>query len=304
MTADSTAKIHRLAAWTLPIALAVFCLKYLAFSFTGSVALYSDALESIVNIVTAITAFLAIRIAMKPPDTNHPYGHHKAEYFAAVIEGALIIVAALLIVREAWPKLLVPPPIEVNYSGLFLSLAATCLNALWALILLRWGRYYRSPALSADGAHLLSDVATSFGVVIGVGAAGLSGFAILDPLLALFVAVYILWQGVKVINSSVQGLMDTGVDLSEAMRIRNIIAAHAQGAIEAHDMRTRLSGRLIFVEFHLVVPAAMSVGAAHDICDRIEAALARELPHGRVVIHIEPETEAKLPPGTTSLPFA
>jgi len=304
MKAKDGTKIHLLAAWTIPVAIVVFCLKYLAFVLTGSVALYSDALESIVNVVAAVAAFLAIRIAMKPADSDHPFGHHKAEYFAAVIEGALIIVAALLIIWEAWPKLLTAHHIEISNYGLLLSLAATALNALWAFTLLRWGRNYRSPALSADGTHLLSDVVTSLGVVMGVLAAGISGFAILDPLLALFVACYILWQGGKVINNSVQGLMDIGVDISEKTRIRDIIAAHAEGAIEAHDLRTRLSGRLIFVEFHLVVPAAMSVGAAHDICDRIEAALAKELPHGRVVIHIEPEEEAKLPLGTIAIPFA
>jgi len=304
MKTKGDTKIHLLAALTIPVAIFVFCLKYLAFTLTGSVALYSDALESIVNIVAALAAFLAIRIAMKPADADHPYGHHKAEYFAAVIEGAMIIVAALLIVWEAWPKILTPHTIESNNYGLALSLAATCVNALWAFALLRWGRLTRSPALAADGAHLLSDVVTSLGVVVGVVAAMVSGFAILDPLLALFVACYILWQGGRVINQSVQGLMDVGVELSEKTRIRDIIAAHAEGAIEAHDLRTRLSGQLIFVEFHLVVPAVMSVGAAHDICDRIETALAQELPHIRTVIHIEPEKEAKLPPGTTAIPFA
>jgi len=304
MQVASPIKIHFLAAWTIFVAFVVFALKYLAFILTGSVALYSDALESIVNIVGAVAAFFAIRIAMKPADAGHPYGHHKAEYFAAVLEGVFIIVAALLIVREAWPKLVSPQWSMTNYYGLLPSFAATCLNALWAFALLYWGRLYRSPALRADGVHLLSDVMTSFAVVVGVVGAGLSGFAILDPLLALFVAVYILWQGVRVINSSVQGLMDGGVDIGEALHIRDIIAAHAQGAIEAHDLRTRLSGRVVFVEFHLVVPALMSVGAAHDICDRIEAALAFQLPHCRVIIHLEPESEAKLPPGTTALPFA
>jgi len=293
-----------LAAWTIFIAVLVFCLKYLAFRFTGSVALYSDALESIVNIVAALAMFLAIHIAMKPADDDHPYGHHKAEYFAAVIEGAMIIVAALLIVWEAWPKLLAPPQIDLHFYGLLLSIAATSFNALWVFFLLRWGRVYRSPALRADGTHLLSDVVTSLGVVIGVIAAMVSGFSILDPLLALFIACYILWQGGKVINASVQGLMDVSVELSEKTHIRDIIASNADGAIEAHDLRTRLSGGVVFIEFHLVVPAAMSVGAAHDICDRIEAAIEKELPHGRVVIHLEPEAEAKLPPGTTTLPFA
>jgi len=304
MKAAGVKKLHLMAAWTIPVAILVFCLKYLAFMITGSVALYSDALESIVNVAAALAAFFAIRIAMKPADADHPYGHHKAEYFAAVIEGAMIIVAAILIVFEAWPRLIEPHPIEMSTNGLLFSFAATVLNALWALTLLRWGRLYRSPALVADGTHLMSDVVTSLGVVIGVVASMFSGFAILDPLLALFVACYILWQGAKLINASIQGLMDVGVNVSEKAHIRDIIATHAEGAIEAHDLRTRLSGGVVFIEFHLVVPTAMSVGAAHDICDRIEAALAQELPHGRVIIHIEPEREAKLPPGTRTLPFA
>jgi len=296
--------VSALAIWTIPVSLVVFGLKYLAFYATGSVALYSDALESIVNVIAAIVAFIVIRIAMKPADQGHPYGHDKAEYFSAVFEGGLIIVAATLIFLEAWPRLATPHESQEFSMGLLLNFAAASLNALWAVVLLRGARQHRSPALKADGIHLLSDVATSIGVIGGLLAAFIADLPILDPILAIFVACYILWQGWKLINASIQGLMDVGVELVEEMRIRDVIAAHAQGAIEAHDLRTRVAGRLIFIEFHLVVPDVMSVGVAHAICDRIEAALAHELPHARVVIHIEPEAEAKLPPGTTALPFA
>jgi len=293
-----------LAVWSVPVALVVLGLKYSSFHLTGSVALYSDALESIVNVIAAIAAFFAIRVAMKPADESHPFGHNKAEYFSAVIEGALIIVAATLIVLEAWPRLIAPQMGREMGAGLAVNLAATGLNAIWAVVLLHWGRRLRSPALKADGMHLMSDVVTSLGVVVGLIAALATGLPILDPLLAIFVACHILWQGWKLMNSSIQGLMDVGVDFAETVRIRQVISAQAQGAIEAHDLRTRVAGRLIFIEFHLVVPDAMTVGAAHSICDRIEAALEEEFPHARVVIHIEPEAEAKLPPGTTALPFA
>jgi len=293
-----------LAVWSVPVALFVLGLKYAAFHLTGSVALYSDALESIVNVIAAIAALVAIRVAMKPADESHPFGHNKAEYFSAVIEGALIMVAATLIVLEAWPKLLAPQMGQEMGAGLILNFAATALNAIWAVILLRWGRRLRSPALQADGVHLMSDVITSVGVLVGLMAALITGLPILDPLLALVVACHILWQGWKLMNSSIQGLMDVGVDFAEVVHIRQVISTQAQGAIEAHDLRTRVAGRLIFIEFHLVVPDAMTVGAAHSICDRIEAALGEEFPHARVVIHIEPESEAKLPPGTTALPFA
>ena len=150
----------------------------------------------------------------------------------------------------------------------------------------------------------MTDVFTSFGVLVGLLATILTGWAILDPVLAIIVAINILWQGWKVINSSVQGLMDVGVELEETIRIRDIISSHAAGAIEAHDLKTRLAGQVTFIEFHLVVPSAMSVGDAHAICDRIEDALKVEIENARIVIHIEPEEEAKLPLGTTAVPIA
>jgi len=301
---NSTQRITRLAILSIPVAILVFALKYLAYYLTGSVALYSDALESIVNVIAAIAALCAIWFSMKPADENHPFGHHKAEYFSAVLEGALIILAALLIIHQAWGALKYPRMLEEPMLGLAINLIAAIINALWAFLLIRSGKKHRSPALEADGRHLMTDVTTSAGVLIGLVAAIWTGWAILDPLIAIIVAMHILWQGWKVINSSVQGLMDVGVEVEETMRIRSIISAHAEGAIEAHYLRTRIAGRVTFIEFHLVVPSAMSVGHAHIICDRIEDALRDEIENARVVIHVEPEGEAKLPPGTTTVPFA
>lgn len=301
---SSKQKVARLAAWSIPVSLAVMALKFAAWWITGSVALFSDALESIVNVIAAGAAFWAITVSHRPEDAEHPFGHHKAEYLSAVLEGVLIIVAALLIAREALVALRLPASLEAPWEGLAVNGLAALLNGLWALALIRAGRSERSPALVADGRHIMTDVATSLGVIAGLVAALLSGIAILDPLLALLVGLNILWQGWKLVDASVQGLMDTGVDSNETLRIRNVISAHAGGAMEVHDLKTRIAGRATFIEFHLVVDRDMTVGAAHAICDRIEEALKGEIPSLRVVIHVEPDAEAKLPPGAVAVPFA
>ncbi|PRD45296.1 cation-efflux pump [Phyllobacterium phragmitis] len=301
---DAKKKIQLLSIWSIPVAFCVLGLKYVAFTVTGSVALYSDALESIVNVIAAIAAWWAIRVSHKPADQNHPYGHHKAEYFSAVLEGVLIVVAALLIFREAWGAFRAPRMLEQPWIGLAINGAASVINVFWAMLLIRVGTREKSPALLADGKHIMTDVITSVGVVIGLVAALATGWEVLDPLLAVIVALNILWQGWHVINSSVQGLMDVGVDPDETMRIRDIISANAGGAIEVHDLKTRIAGRATFIEFHLVVAAEMKVGDAHVICDRVEDALKATIPSARVVIHVEPENEAKLPKGTAAVPFA
>jgi cation diffusion facilitator family transporter len=296
--------VATLAAWSIAVALGVMALKYLAYLVTGSVALYSDALESIVNLIAAIAAFWAIRVSQKPADREHPHGHHKAEYFSAVLEGVLIVLAALLIFTEAFQALRQPAPIAAPWHGLAINGFAAAFNALWAMLLIRVGRTERSPALAADGRHIMTDVVTSTGVIAGLVAAVVTGWHVLDPLLAIAVALHILWQGWKVIGSSVQGLMDVAVEPDENMRIRGIISANSKGALEVHDLKTRIAGRATFIEFHLVVDAKMSVGDAHAICDRIEDALEAEIPSVRVIIHVEPEHEAKLPPGSAAVPFA
>src|SRR5690606_12158306 len=215
-----------------------------------------------------------------------------------------ITLAALLIVREAWSALQSPRTLDEPWLGLGINLIASVINCGWATMLIRVGRRYRSPALEADGKHIMTDVFTSFGVLAGLVGALVTGWAILDPLLAVLVAINILWHGWHVINSSVQGLMDMGVEPAEEIRIRDVISANAGGAIEVHDLKTRIAGRVTFIEFHLVVAADMSVGDAHLICDRIEDALKAEWSNTRVVIHVEPEDEAKLPLGTSSIPFA
>lgn len=301
---SSKATVARLAFWSIPVALGVMGLKYVAYAMTGSVALFSDALESIVNVIAALAAWWAIRVSHMPADEGHPHGHHKAEYFSAVLEGVLIVGAALLILVEAWRAWQAPVPLDQPWRGLAVNGAAALVNAAWAGILIRIGRSARSPALEADGRHLFTDVFTSFGVIAGLVAAVATGLHALDPILATLVALNILWQGWRVIGQSAQGLMDRAVAPEDLLRIRDVISTHSAGALEVHDLKTRIAGRATFIEFHLVVDAAMTVGRAHAICDRIEDALKAQIPGVRVVIHVEPDDEAKLPPGTPAVPFA
>lgn len=283
----------KLAAGSILLGLAVLALKTLAWWLTGSVALLSDALESIVNVAAAIAALVAIRVAQRPADQGHPYGHHKAEFISAVIEGVLIILAALLILHQAWGALQSPRELEQPGLGLAVNTLASALNGLWCWVLIRQGRRRRSPALVADGKHLMTDVISSLGVLAGIGLALATGWMILDPILAMLVGVNILWSGWKVVTASVSGLMDEAVSDRSLSEIRQIISDRAEGAIEAHDLRTRHAGRATFIDFHLVVDGQTTVAEAHDICDRIEAALKENLPDAQITIHVEPEHKAK-----------
>ena len=283
----------RLAAGSVAVAVAVLALKAMAWWVTGSVALYADALESIVNVAAALAALLAVRLSALPADANHPYGHSKAEYFSAVLEGALIIVAALLILHEAWGAFQAPRAPEQAGIGLAVAAVASGINAAWALFLGRRGKALRSPALMADARHLWADVVTSVGVLVGVGLVTLTGLLWLDPLLAALTAVNIIFSGWRLLRESVGGLMDEAVPPATMERIRRIVAEQASGAIEAHDLRSRHAGRHTFLEFHLVVPGDMRVSESHEICDRIEAALKAELEDAIITIHVEPEAKAK-----------
>ena len=283
----------RLALATIFVAFLVMGLKYAAYYLTGSVALYSDALESIVNVITACVVWYALRLSYKPADTDHPFGHHKAEYFSAVIEGVLIIVAALVIFHEAWAAWFNPRPLEQTTLGIGVNVLAGVINSVWAYVLIRAGHQHRSPALLADGKHILTDVVTSAAVLIGLALAIATGWQRLDPVMAVLVGLNILWQGWLVIGMSVQGLMDRAAEPAEEARIRALIAENADGALEVHDLKTRTAARATFIEFHLVVPEIMTVKKAHEICDRIEDAVVKSVPGSRVTIHVEPEGEAK-----------
>ena len=293
MADNPASTVARLALWSLAIGIAVLALKALAAWLTGSIALYSDALESVVNVVTAIVAIVAVRLAARPADATLPYGYGKAEYFSAVIIGVFIAVAALVIFSEAWRGFSDPHPFKADPVGLGVSVGATALNGVWAFVLIRAGARERSASLSADGRHLATDVVSTLGVLIGVLLAVANGYARLDAILAAFVGVAILWSGWQVIRESVIGLMDVSVEPVRLARIREVISSNAEGAIEAHDIRTRQAGRMTFIEFHLVVPGTMTVEASHAICDRIEAKLRETVGDVQVTIHVEPDGKAK-----------
>ncbi len=286
-------RVQILAAGSIAVGLVVLALKYLAWHLTGSVALLSDAIESIVNVATAIAALIAIRFAAQPADANHPYGHHKAEYISAVIEGALIIVAAIAIFHEAYGALRAPRIVDAPWIGLAVNGGATAINAVWCYVLITQGRKRKSPALVADGRHLLTDVVSSVGVLCGVSLAALTGYVILDPIMAALVGVNVLWAGWRVMKESVGGLLDEAIPDGELARIRAVIAANAEGAIEAHDLRTRHAGLMTFVDFHLVVKGTMTVTEAHEICDRLERAIKAEMQDALISIHVEPDDKAK-----------
>lgn len=282
-----------IAASGIGVSLLVLVLKTAAWWFTGSAALFSDAAESTVNVASACMAFGALYVAVKPADANHPYGHAKVEFFAAVAEGGMIVAAALVILQHAWITWQHPHGVDAPLIGVLLNGAASVANAILSGVLLRVGKRLRSPALVADGRHLMTDVITSLTLLVGIGLVVLTGLTVLDPLLAAGVAVYILISGFYLITSSVGGLMDAAPSPPVMERIRALVAEHAAGALEAHDLRTRHAGRLTFLEFHLVVPGAMSVADAHEICDRIEAALRAEMGGLMITIHVEPEGKAK-----------
>lgn len=290
---DRVGQTGRIAAGSIAVSVVVLGLKLAAWQLTGSAALFSDAAESVVNVAAALLAFFALRVSAKPADANHPYGHHKAEFLSAVTEGVLIVLAALEIMREAWQAYIHPAPIETPLLGMALNGVATLMNLGYALVLIQAGKRLRSPALAGDGRHLMADVVTSSGILLGVTLVVVSGIGWLDPLLAALTALYILVSGAFLIRDSVGGLMDAAPAAEVVEHVRRLVAEHAAGALEAHDLRMRHAGQSTFLEFHLVVPGAMTVADAHVICDRVEAALKGEMPGMLISIHVEPESKAK-----------
>ncbi len=282
------------AAWgSLAVAVVALGLKLAAWWVTGSVALYSDALETIINVVAACAALVAIRISSRPADADHPYGHQKAEYFSAVLEGMMVLGAAAAILHEAYGAWRHPTPLTAPLLGMAVNGVASVLNGAWAAFLIRSGRAWRSPAILASGKHVLTDVWTSAGVLAGFAVIPFTGWLWLDPAIAAVVALNIIWTGLGMVRESVDALMDVAVPPETLAAIRRTISSNAEGALEAHDLRTRASGAVTFIEFDLVVPARMAVEDAHDICDRIETALRGEVGEAVISIHVEPEGKAQ-----------
>ena len=229
----------------------------------------------------------------RPADANHPYGHDKAEIFAAVMEGVMIVIAALSIFHEAWQAWNAPRGFQAPEIGIVLNGAATVVNGVWAWVLLRAGKRLRSMVLEADGRHLIADVVTSVSIAVGFAVTVLTGRHWLDPLIAGAAGFYVLWSGTMMIRASAGGLMDMAPDTAEIHQIEAIIEASRAGSIEVHDLRARQAGRQTFVDFHLVVPGMLTVNESHALCDRIEAALKAGMDHLAVTIHVEPDDKVK-----------
>lgn len=290
MTIDEAARpgLRRYALISIAAALATIALKGGAYAITGSVGLLSDALESLVNLVAAFVALMALSVAAKPADEEHAYGHGKAEYFASGFEGALIVVAAVGIAATALPRLVSPAPVRDVAVGLAISLLASAINLGAARILSQAGRRYDSIALEADGHHLMTDVWTSVAVVVGVGAAALTGWHRLDPILALLVAARVVRLGVDLLRRSFLGLLDTALPEVERARILAILAAHQGEGVEYHALRTRQSGAQRFVSFHILVPGEWTVQRGHDLLEAIEEEIRAAIPRSTVFTHLEP----------------
>ena len=269
-------------------ALVTITLKTGAWWVTGSVGLLSDAAESVVNLVAAIVALVALKVAAKPADKNHNFGHSKAEYFSAAVEGVMIFVAAAVIIVFAIQRFLAPRELTDVGVGLVISLIAAAINGAVALVLIRAGRRYRSITLSADGRHLMTDLWTSVGVVLGVALVALTGWNWLDPLLAIAVGINILWTGYALIRESMDGLMDVSLPPRDNARIREILAVHKQEGLDFHAVRTRESGARQFMEMHMLVPGSWSVQQGHDAMEDLIDEINREFPDLRVTGHLEP----------------
>jgi cation diffusion facilitator family transporter len=280
------------------VGVAVLSLKLGAWALTGSVALLSDALESVVNVVAAVTMLAALRVARRPADADHPFGHGKAEYLSAFFEGALIAVAAVITVASAWGRLWSPAPVSRVGVGVAVSALASLANGALGMYLLRVSRRTRSLALEADGHHVLADVYTSAGVIIGVSLARLTGWWRLDPLVAMAVAANILWVGWRLVRRSVGALLDELADPEEALALERSLDAVARelGARGVSRLRLRWQGPVAHADLQLRVDPAMTVGDAHALCDALEAKARALDARVELVVHVEPDAPTLTPP--------
>lgn len=281
--------LERYALLSVAAAVTTIVLKLAAWWLTGSVGLLSDALESVVNLAGALLALWMLRLSAMPPDEAHPFGRSKAEYFSSGVEGGLIVIAALSIVWAAFPRLITPQAISVPFLGIALALVASAVNLGAALVLLRAGREYHSIALEADAHHLLTDVWTSVGVVVGVVLVAVTGWLRLDPVIALVVAGNILWTGAKLMRRSVTGLLDPAIPEEERTEITRIFREYSRRyGVSFHALRTRHAGARRFVSFHLLVPDAWTVEHAHRLAEEIESRIRSLVPNASTFSHIEP----------------
>ncbi len=287
-TAAARVDLTKFAWLSIAAVVATIGLKSAAWLVTGSVGLLSDAAESVVNLVAAIVALIALKVAAKPADKNHHFGHSKAEYFSSAIEGVMIFVAAATIIVLAIQRLMSPQPLEEVGIGLLISVVAALLNGAVALVLIRAGRKHNSITLRADGHHLMTDLITSVGVVVGIGLVGLTGWAWLDPVVALGVGINILWTGWRLVTESTAGLMDESLPKEDNERLREILATHTTHEVEFHAFRTRVSGSRAFMEMHMLVPGDWTIKRGHDALEDLIVVIRQDFPELNVIGHLEP----------------
>jgi len=280
--------LRRYAVISIVAALATIGLKSWAYAVTGSVGLLSDAFESLVNLAAAVVALIALTAAARPEDEDHRYGHSKAEYFSSGFEGALIMLAAASILYASVRRLLSPRPIEQLTLGVGISVAASVINLLVARVLFRAARRHQSITLDADAHHLMTDVWTSVGVIIGIWAASATGWQRLDPIVAIGVALNIVYTGVGILRRSLMGLLDTAIPDELQRGVTDILARHTSGGVRFHALRTRQAGAWRFIDFHVLVPGNWSVKRGHDLLERLEEEVRAAVPNSTVFTHLEP----------------
>jgi len=281
--------LERYAWLSIAAALATITLKTFAWWLTGSVGLLSDALESLINLAAAVLALKMLRLAASPPDEDYPYGFSKAEYLSAGVEGALIVLAAAGILYTAIPRLVEPRELAMPGFGIGLTVIASAINLAVAMLLVRAGRENHSITLEADGQHLLTDVWTSAGVIVGVGLVYATGWLRLDPLVALAVAVHVVWTGIALVRRSVAGLLDAAIPQADQQEMNKLFAEYAKRyGMAFHAVRTRAAGARRFVTFHMLVPDHWTVAQAHHLSEEIESRIRALVANASIVTHIEP----------------
>ena len=281
--------LARFAWLSIGAAILTIALKGTAYWLTGSVGLLSDALESVVDLVAALMALAMLTVAARPPDEMHAYGYSKAEYFSSGLEGALILLAAASIAWTAVPRLWIPQPLESIGLGLTVSVLASAINFFTARVLLGAGKEYRSITIEADAHHLMTDVWTSAGVMLGVGAVALTGWIRLDPIIALIVAANILRTGWRLLGRSTRGLLDATLPAAEQDAIKQVLKHYETGGIQYHALRTRQAGTRAFIALHVLVPRDWTVQRGHDLLEQLERDIRSAVPGAQLFTHLEPQ---------------
>ena len=276
------------ARLSIAAGLTTLALKFGAYALTGSVGLLSDAVESIVNLLAAIVALWALTVAKQPADEEHAFGHSKAEYFASGFEGLAILGAAISIAIAAWGRIQDPQPLTNVWAGLGISLVAAGINGGVALILLRAGKRLSSITLRADAHHLFTDVWTSGGVLVGVVLVKMTGWLLVDPIVALIVATNIVWTAAKLLLETGHGLLDSAISTEDRAKVNAVLESYRDRGVMIHAVRTRVAGRRRFLEMHVLVPGVWTVQKGHDLCEEIEVAVGAAIPHATVLTHLEP----------------